>query len=732
MRSRLSALLLSIILVFSSQPLPGQTPSQPQDEKIRIGTAEVSLDVVIRDKKGRPVRDLTASDFEIYEDNVRQQIESFRLVSRESGAGAAAERVSGKEGTTPLRRDENATPGVIALVFDRLSPDARGLARRAALSYANEGLAANDYTGVFAIDLSLQTLQPYTDNQELIRQALDQATASSTSTFASNTSRTRNLSNRSAALEREATTSAGAATNAGASRDSAGASAAGTATGLAAAEQMLAQMETRMLETMESLERDHQGFTTINALLSLINSMRTLPGRKTLIFFSEGLAIPPAVQSQFGSVINAANRANVSIYTIDAAGLRVESANAETTREINAMAEKRMQQVHRGRDDGTGGPLTRALERNEDLLRLSPHSGLGQLADQTGGFLIRETNDLGAGLRRIDEDMRVHYLVTYLPKNQEFDGRFRQITVKMARPNLDVQTRKGYYAIEASSAAPALDYEIPALAAMNGARGANPFALRVAGMHFPENKRPGLIPLLAEVPLSSFTFTTDKEKKTYAADFSIIALIRNESRQLVQKLSQHYPLNGPLDKLDAARKGEVLFYREAELPPGRYTIETVAYDAPTGKASVKTSKLEVTAIEQGKIRLSSLMLLKRADRLTAEERKRDNPFHFGEVIVYPNLGEAVHKSAKQLAFFLVAWPAKGSTAKLTLTLELSQNGRRAGQTTAELQAADESGRVKYASALPLDNFQPGRYELKVTVSDGKTSAVRTSQVDIEP
>lgn len=705
------------------------TPASDQDQKIRIGTAEVALDIVVRDKKGRPVKDLTAADFEIYEDGARQQIESFRLVTREAGASTES-----RPGAAPATTATPAPsiPGLIALVFDRLTPEARALARRAASAYADEGLSAGDYAGVFGIDLSLRLLQTYTDNPQLIKQAVEQATSTSTSTYVSNTQQMRSLSERSMALDRQINAGTSAAAQAGAGRDSSGAGGAGAAVGAAAAEQLLIQMQARMLQTFETLERDQQGYATINALLAVINSMRNLPGRKTIIFFSEGLALPPSVQVKFGSVINAANRAQVSIYPIDAAGLRIDSPNAEATREINALAQQRMEQAHRGRDDNSG-PLTRALERNEDLLRLNPHSGLGQLADQTGGFLIRDTNDLSAGLRRIDEDMHAHYLITYVPTNQVYDGRFRQIDAKLKRPNLDVQTRKGYYAVEPAGTSPVLDYEIPALAALGASRPVNSFALRAAGMSFPEAKRPGLTPVLVEIPLSSLSFITDKEKGTYAADFAIVVVVRDRTKQIAQKLSQHYPLSGPAGNLEQVRKGEVLFYRELELPPGDYTLEAVAYDAKANKASVRNLALNVPAIDEKKPRLSSLVLLKRADKLSAEERKKENPFHFGEVIVYPNLGEPLPKSTvKQLAFFFTAWPAAGSKEKMALTLEIHQNGRAVGQIPAELPAPDESGRVKYASAIPLENFPPGSYEMKIIVKQGAESVSRAVQFQVQP
>lgn len=738
MKACLHYLSILALLLTPWQPLSGQT-SQAQDPfKIRIGTAEVALDVVVRDKKGRVVKDLAAADFEIYEDGVRQELDSFRLVARETAANSNVSRTSEKgDSATPApaaapTSAANANPanaGVIALVFDRLTPEARAWARRAATAYADESVLANDYTGVFAVDLSVRTLQPYTDKPELVKQAIEQATGKSISTFASTTERTRNLTGRSAALDRMAETAAGTAATSG--RDGAGASASGEASGRAILEQAFVQMETRMLETFETLERNQQGYATINGLLSLVNSMRSLPGRKSVIFFSEGLALPPAVAAQFTSVINAANRANVSVYAVDAAGLRIDSPTLEATRELNSMAQRRMNQVHQSRDD-TSGPMMKALERNEDLLRLNPQTGLSQLADQTGGFLISNTNDLLTGLRRIDEDMRVHYLLTYTPKNQNYDGRFRQLSVKLTRPNLDIQTRKGYYAVDNSITSPVLNYEAPALAALSGPRAAQPFAVRLGALTFPEANRLGLAPLLVEAPTAAFSFVTDKEKKTYSTDFSILVLVKDEAKQVVEKLSQHYLLTGSLDQLAAAKKGEVLFYREAELAPGKYTVEAVAYDAPTGKASVSTTSLDVPASDAGQLRLSSLLLLKRADRLTPEEQKKDQPLHIGEVLVYPNLGEPVRKSSKQLAFFLTAWVAQGTAAKPQLTLEVFQSNRRLAQLPAELPVADAQGRIKYASALPLDSFPAGAYELRATVSDGKNSVTRATRFTVEP
>jgi VWFA-related protein len=595
-------------------------------------------------------------------------------------------------------------------------------------------MAGGDFTGVFRIDQSLNTLQPFTDNAELVKGAVERATSATNSTYQSSSQRVRDLAERSSALDRQIDSASSEAASAGAGRDSAGAAAAGAASGLASAEQLLIQMETNILQQFESLERDQQGFATINGLLAVINPMRNLPGRKTIIFFSEGIALPPSVQTKFPAVISAANRANVSIYTIDSAGLRTQSGTAEAAAELNSIASQRLGQQSRAGDRVGSAPYMKSLERNEELLRFDPRSGLGELADETGGFLIHDTNDLTGGVRRINDDMRAYYVITYVPKNEDYDGRFRHISVKLSRPNLDLQTRKGYYAVESIGQLAVLDYEAPAIAARRNARAdSNPFPFQATALSFPAPDRPGLALVLAEAPMSAFNFAPAADKKTYSADFSIVALVRQQSGQVIQKLSQHYPLTGPIERLDTVRKGDLLFYREAQLPAGNYTVELIAYDALTGKTCVRSTPIEIAPVDENMPRLSSVALLKRAERLAAEEQKRDQPFHFGELLVYPNLGEPVSKSiAKQLAFFVTAWPPKGSTANMQLTFAIFQNKRPVAKSAAQLPAPDEQGRIKYASSFSLDDFQPGVYELQVTVSDGKTSASRATPFTIAP
>jgi hypothetical protein len=485
-------------------------------------------------------------------------------------------------------------------------------------------------------------------------------------------------------------------------------------------------LESRLMESFESLERDQQGFATTHALIALIGALEPLPGRKAILLFSEGLAIPPDVEASFVSVIAAANRANVSIYGADAGGLRTASAGDETRRTIDSLQTRLQLQ-----DDGAGNPLSRGgsardpatsglvlLERNEEMLRFDPGSGLGRLADQTGGFLIRGTNDLSSGLAEMSEDLSAYYVLSYTPRNEHYDGRFRTIAVKVKRPHGRLQARKGYLAVKTALPVPALDYEAPALARLESGPRPAAVPLRLRGLQFPAEPPLSVVPVMVEVPARGLH------------DLTIVVLVRDASRRVVAKMSQRYALSGAGDDPDAARR--VLFYRETHLSPGSYELEAIAYDARSGAAGATTSSLEVLPATLDHLRASSLMVVGSAEKLGAGESAAPKPLRYGGVLLYPNLGQAVRREADgALTFFVTAWPAAERPA-VDARLEVVHDGRIVSATRSTSLRPDAEGRIQLASSVPLERLAPGAYELRLTLTDGKDEQVRTAAVPIAP
>ena len=703
-----------MLLLAAGTTLAAQQPTPPAQHAVETEATNVTaivVDVVVRDKQGNPMAGLTADDFQIFEDGVRQDVGSMTAVTKPPVTAPTTPTKLTASPTEPAGEAAKKAPEVMALVFDRLSSDGRALAYTAASQYIGEGKVSNNIIAVFGIDLSLMFHQPFTRDADAIRAAIRSAAQRGTGGFGSTREKV------AASAEQLVRTTAAVNSMTG----SAGQSGTSSDIGGAAADATFATIQRRMAETFTSLERDEQGFATANALMAVVSAMKAIPGRKSVVFFTEGLAIPPNVKARFESVIDAANRANVSVYPMDAAGLRLYSPTTETNQGVNEASAVALSR--NPTTDVTDRPMMAVLEKNEDLLRADPHSGLDQLADQTGGFLIANTNDLRAGFQRIDTDMRNYYVLTYMSKNAAYDGKFRTIDVRVKRDGVKVASRKGYFAVRSSgSGAPVLGYEAPALAVLERPKLPNDFAVRAVSLRYPESDRPGLVPVLVTVPTSAVAFKEIPDRKLYTSDFIVLVRIKDGSGTVIDKMSQRYELQGPIDRIDGAKVGEVLFYREPVLGPGVYSMETVVHDALAGKDSVRITTVDVAAASPDALRMSSVVAVRRAEKVPEGQRVPGSPLYVGEQLLTPSMGEAFSKAmTKELPFYFVVYPAKTGGAP-TATLALLSSGKQLAEAPLTLAAPDAKGRIPQVSRIPLDALEPGTYELRIAVKQGTQTA----------
>ena len=688
-----------------------QPPAQRAVEAEATNVTAIVVDVVVRDKQGNPIQGLTANEFQIFEDGVPQDLGSLTAVSKPPVTPpGAATTVAGAPGE-PVGEAAKKAPEVLALVFDRLSADGRALAFNAANQYIGQGKVSNNVVAVFGIDLSLVFHQQFTRDADAIRAAIRTAGGRSTSTF--NT--TREQVSRSA---QELISASNALNNMTSNAGQAGAS---SDIGGAAADAQFATIQRRMAETFQSLERDEQGFATANALMAVVSAMKAIPGRKSVVFFTEGLAIPPNVKARFESVIDAANRANVSIYPMDAAGLRTLSTTKETLDGVNEASA-----VTLGRDptaDVTDRPMMMALEKNEDLLRADPHSGLGQLADQTGGFLIANTNDLRNGFQRIDTDMRNYYVLTYVSKNPVYDGKFRTIDVKVKRNGARISSRKGYSPCARRPARRcsasrrrrwpcSIAPSCRTTSRCGRCRCAFPTPIGPAWRRCSSPwRRPGWRSGRCRSG-SSWNPTSSSSPASRTAPVRRSRSCRSATSSRSRSTSRTAP-----------RRDEILFYREPVLGPGVYTLETAVYDAVADKASVRIATVEINGARPDALRVSSLIAVRRAEKVPEAQRVPGSPLYVGEQLLTPSMGEPFSKAlTKELPFYFVVYPAKDGTP--TATLSLLSAGKPLAEVPLELGAADAKGRIPQVSRIPLDALQPGTYELRVAVKQGTQTAAQ--------
>jgi VWFA-related protein len=672
----------------------------------------VTVDVVVRDQRGTPVTDLRRADFKLLEEGVVQEIGDFTLV-------ADLPRTGLKSADAELRRDKPAASGArppaptpaptfLALVFDRLSPEGRALSHKGALAYLDTN-REHDFAGVFLSDLSLVTVQTYTTDRVRLRKAIDEVATRVTSPF----DRLR--------IGPRAFGDPDPGTPPTASAESEGSASPGdpnrvrTVDPAGTGAMDLAAMMSRMERSFEAMQRDQQGHATINSLLAVISALGELPGRKGVIFFAEALAIPPNVLAQFESVVTTANRLNVSVYSIDSAGLRVHSGQGETARRVNSIGAEAL-----SRDpDKPGGKMTETLELNEDTLRRDPAVSLRLLAERTGGFLINNTNDLAGAFRRIDEDRRFHYLLTYTPANTNFRGEWRRITVTVPGRNVTVRARSGYLAVRTPGALPLLSHEGPALAALDRTPLPAEVPVRAGAFVFPQPRSmEARVAVLVATDGGVLAVDADKSKGTARTDFTILSRLKDASGEVVRKASQPYRLTAPAANL----RGEVLFFRQPTLPLGTYTLEYVVHDGLGQRAGAGTMPVVVPDARTGQPQVSSLMIVRRTERVPTGERDATNPLYYGDLLLYPNLGEPISKRETPTISF--AFTVVLGTNPVLASLALSQGERTLGETTLPTGTPDANGVIWHVSQLPLAGLPAGEYSLTVTVTGGGHTETR--------
>jgi hypothetical protein len=322
--------------------------------------------------------------------------------------------------------------------------------------------------------------------------------------------------------------------------------------------------------------------------------------------------------------------------------------------------------------------------------------------------------------------MRFHYVLGYTPSNDNYDGRFRNVSVKVHRGGTVVHSRRGYFAVRARTSNPVLTYEAPAIAILDRS-GPRPEAFPFAGvaLTFPQTGPTSKVPVLVRIPGHSLKYTpAPAQKGVMVADLAVVVRVRNEYQQEVSRVSQHFQLSSPAEKLEAARSGDILFYRETALPPGQYLLDAVAYDAAATAASVKSFPLEVPAPGPSGTDLSSLVVIDHVEKVPVSDRDPANPLYYGEMLVYPSLGDPLRKSvAKAVGFYFMARsPATARKAEL----ELMRDGRVTATLPLSLAAPGPNGLVQQAGTLPLQSLLPGAYDLRVTLLEGKKRLASSS------
>lgn len=647
---------------------PPPAPASPQAPlTFRAESNYVEVDVLVNDKQGKFVRGLTRDDFEVFEENRRQDVSLFSLV--DIPVERADRPLYRRQVEPDVATNQKDFDGrVYVIVFDVFHVDVNRSpeVKRAARQFVSRYMGANDLGAVVHIG-NPSAGQEFTSSKSLLYSSIDRFTG---------------LKLRSAALN--------------------------TLADQLSLQSLPANAVPRVPEDYEEEVRADRARATFGAIERLSRYMAGLRGRrKALLLFSEGSDFDTnpgelglgdrrrpsqdaaAVITAQQQMLAAATRANASIYTIDPRGLTLAD---EAMISFGILP------------SGAAPPeaeLGRELMRSRDALRM--------YADETGGHAFLAGNDYAETFGRIVDENSTYYVLGYYVSKPGHDGRFRRVSVKVNQPGLEVRARRGYY--EAAgidnvvSPSPITDL----LASPTPISGLG-MRLNAAVLKGPAGA--GTVHLTVELNGKDLAFKDEGAIFSDDVDLSYQAVDVDgrphawwtQTMMLRLKPATH-------DTID--QRG-VRYVTEFELPAGRYQLRFAARDRNGGKSGSVFANLEVPDFAAAPVSMSDILLTASAPSavLTAG----------GGAVVAPLLPgptTAVREFSKVET--LVAFAEIYDSEIRPHTIDLKATVRADDGTPVfvheDRRDSREVGRARasygYLAPIPLNVMTPGRYVLTI-------------------
>jgi len=667
----------------SPSPSPGATPSFPTQVEL------VVVDAVVKDKKGAPVTDLKRADFTVLEDGQAQSIVSFEAVKLPDQPQLTPPT---KPRVSDNTSHEAQTGRSFVIVFDdiHLTPFQARKAKVAVAEFLKTGVREGDRVTLVATGggawwstrmvsgrEELTTLLKRLDGRQIPDRSPDRITDYEAL-------RIQVYRDQEVGLRVTRRFEAyGAAARAASQRDTSNAS----------------YQDIDPLVSGRAQEVYYQASSknriTLGIVERVLQSLATTRGRKSMILVSEGFIYDPNLD-EFKQVVQASKRANVAIYFLNSRGLE-------------------------GVSDFQGAEFGPALPEQDmgatfgDAMEAA--AGAESLAADSGGFTVRNTNDLGKGIQRIADDSRAYYLVGYVPQNAKRDGRFRKIDLKVNRKGVDVRARKGYFAplegpqgAEKKPAGPDPGIQ----AALDSPFEEQGIPLRMTAHVFSETLLgKAAVVVTIDVDVSRFGFEEVEGRLVDTVEFLLVVAHRETGEYL------RYDQRVDMKLLPATKarldKSWYPLNRDFELAPGGYQAKIVVRDKNNGRIGTVIHEFEVPDLAQ--FRTSSLIL-------TDTLQPQDPADKDGKQAV-PRLallaGRSFPSGAMVFAQFEVYGAAKDDTTHLPRVsagyLVRRSDGTVITEQDPSIITPTSLGKVSRRVGFPLEAAAAGEYEMILTVKD---------------
>jgi len=405
-----AAALIAFGTARPSGPAYAEASAARQQATFKSTSALVEVDAVVLDKAGNFVPGLKVENITILENGKPQKIQQFFMVTNNLGQ---------TPGALASEHADEARYGahrVFVMVFDEahLANESLTRVKQGAEGFIRDMIHDGDAGGVFlsggmykgrlTVDkgellAGVRAVQPAFENRQAILAPFVEWPRIPSETDAA----------RIADGAREVTDALGVKA---CQEDSAACASEG---GIGNVENLI-QRKARLYVRQARMMTQH----TIQNLETVARGLARIPGRKTVVFMSEGFFVEDS-RSALQNLAAQAARSGITIYSIDGRGL------------INGLSAN----VDAGKRER---PRTAAFDTGED--------GPTILTQGTGGFVVRNLDDMSRAFGLIVRDTSTYYVIGYQPDNPTMDGKVRKIEVKSSLPGVSVRARKSYAAVE--------------------------------------------------------------------------------------------------------------------------------------------------------------------------------------------------------------------------------------------------------------------------------------------
>jgi VWFA-related protein len=711
---------LRVAMADTPQPKPAlQFPAE---------TSMVMVDAVVLDRDGRPVEGLRSEDFVVEEEGAPQAVVSFQAVEARIAATESEEDLP-LVSTNVVRREQ---PGrTFAIVFDNahLTPVGAIRAKAAVARFLSTSVHDGDAVSLISttggawwtthgtrecdrlIDLleglsgaRIDMLPPnvYVSDAEASRivEQDDKVTAGAVYQRLITAGVTFNPDVLAAALATSSVpTTTGSTPSPPVSRD------------MQEWERFHPEVHQYASQVYQALQvRRHVVLQTLERVLE---SLATRGGRKSLLLVSEGF-VADLQTPGYREVIGAARRANTAVYFLDARGLIVGGENLmEGAGQVT------------GRDGYETAML--ALARS-DLAMES--AGSEELAIETGGFSVKNANDLTKGLRAIERESATYYLLGYHSSDGRRDGRYRSIRVRVQRPGVTVRARRGYFAPsdaprrepQQEGQAARADREVRPLLqqAVDSPFEMESVPLRVSSYALEaKNRYQANVVVVAEVDIRGLGFQRLNDR--YLDRLLLVAVMLDLASGKRTSLNETIDMRLTEQSHEAHSRSWYPVLRNFELGSGRHQVRIVVLDENSRAIGSVTHEFEVPDLTGWRVSTPVL-----SDTLEAAEK--------GSVPrPVPRAQREFRASGVLYCMFAVygaATDAGSGRADVASGFSLQMaDGRQILRGDEATIRPDSRGNLVRLMGVPLDGLVPGDYALVLSFQD-RVAGVRHSQREV--